>query len=168
MVTGFSAKVVGIEHRIEHVAGLEFMDAVQHRDPVRAVTGEMDKALRSGDFRHRHGRLKRVAAGLAAGDFELVSAEADAIRPVAQGRIEPGGRGLDSAEILHAAVLLLDLDDVERRIGEHLRHPQGVRASIDFWGLAGLQNLAFPHAEGVAAEQQGFRRLRRRIDEDRA
>ena len=40
--------------------------------------------------------------------------------------------------------------------------------AIDFRGLAGLQDLALPHADGPAAEQQGFGRLRRRVDEDRA
>ena len=29
--------VVGIEHGIEHLAGLEFVHAVQHRDPVGGV-----------------------------------------------------------------------------------------------------------------------------------
>jgi hypothetical protein len=40
--------------------------------------------------------------------------------------------------------------------------------AIDLRGVAGLQDLAFPHADGAAAEQQRFRRLGGGIDEDRA
>ena len=64
--------------------------------------------------------------------------------------------------------MLFDPDNVERRIGEYLGDAHGVGMAIDTGGLADLQDLAFPHADGAAAEQQGFGRLGRRVDEDRA
>jgi hypothetical protein len=68
---------------------------------------------------------------------------------------------------LHRAVEFLDADDVERRIGKYLGDAQGVGMPIDFCGIAGLQDLAFPHADGATAEQQRFRGLRGGVDEDR-
>ena len=82
--------------------------------------------------------------------------------------IKPGRGRLRAAGILHRAVFLLDADDVERRIGKHLRDAQRVGSAIDARGVAGLQHLAFPHADGVAAEQQRFGGLGGGIDEDRA
>ena len=40
--------------------------------------------------------------------------------------------------------------------------------AIDPGGLAGLQDLALPHADGAPAKQQRFGRLRGGVDEDRA
>ena len=47
--------IVRIEHGIERLAGLVFMHARQHRNPVGAVAGEMHEAFRSGDLRYRDG-----------------------------------------------------------------------------------------------------------------
>ena len=91
----------------------------------------MHKAFRAGDLGHRDGGGKGVATGDAAGDFELMGAEPDAIWAIAQLRIEPGRRRFDTTGILHGAVLLLDADDVERRIGKHLRDAQRVGLTID-------------------------------------
>ena len=74
--------IVGIEHGIEHMAGLVFVHALQHRDPVGGIAVEMHEAFRTGDLGHRHGGVEGVAAGDAVGDFELVGAEADAVGAV--------------------------------------------------------------------------------------
>jgi len=82
---------------------------MQHRDPVIAM--KMHKAFRAGDLGHRGGSLKRVAAGEAAGDLELVGAEADAIWAVREIGIQTGCRRLRATGILHKTVLLLDPDE---------------------------------------------------------
>src|SRR5277367_6396924 len=74
--------IVRIEHGIEHMTGLEFVDALEHRDPVGSITVEMDKTFRPGDLRHRHRCGKRVATGNSVGQFQLVGAEADAVSAV--------------------------------------------------------------------------------------
>ena len=105
------------------MAGLIFMHARQHCDPVGGTAIEMHETFRAGDLGHGDGGVERMAPGDAAGHFELMGAEADAVGAVGERCEEAGGRRLDAAGILHRTVLLLDADDVERRIGEHLRHP---------------------------------------------
>ena len=111
--------------------GAIFVHALQHRDPVRGVAIEMHETFRAGDLGHRHGGRKRVAAGDAVGDLELMGAEADPIGAVGKTGIESARRRRDAAGILHRAVLLFDSDDVERRIGKHLRNAQGIGMAID-------------------------------------
>ncbi|MNY43619.1 hypothetical protein D3C86_1785930 [compost metagenome] len=60
------------------------------------------------------------------------------------------------------------LDAVQRRIGEGAGGDQVDRAAIDVDCLVELGDAALAEGCGVAAEQQRFRRLGRRIDEDGA
>ena len=80
-----------------------------------------------------------MAAGNAVGNLQLVGAEADAISTIAQPGVETSCGRLHTSGILHRAIVLLDSDDVERRIREHLRDAQRVGMAIDLRRLAGLQ-----------------------------
>ena len=102
------------------------------------------------------------------GNFELVGAEADAVGAVAETGVEPGGLSPHAAGMLHRAVLLFDPDDIERRIGKYLGNAHGVGMAVDLRGLAGLQHLTLPHADGAAAQQQCLRWFGGGVDEDRA
>ena len=84
----------------------------------------MDEAFRTGDFSHRHGGGKGVAAGNPVGDFELVGAKADPIGAVAEASIKSRCRRFDAAGYCHRAVALFDPDNVERRIGKDLGDAQ--------------------------------------------
>src|SRR5229473_427979 len=74
--------IVRVEHRIQHVPGWKFMHALQHGDPVGRIAIEMHETFRTGDFRHRDGGVKRVAAGNAVGHLELMRAKTDPVGAV--------------------------------------------------------------------------------------
>jgi hypothetical protein len=167
-VGGEDKDVVGVERRLERVAGRKFVHAGQHGHPVRAVALEMDEAFRAGDFGQRHRRRKNMVAGRAIGDGELVGAEAHAVRPVGQPGIESVGGRRAAAAIDDGAVLLLDGHGVEGRIGEQLRDSQAVRPTVDARRATNLQRAALRQADGAPAQQQRFRRLGGGVDEDGA
>src|SRR4051794_19554714 len=128
----------------------------------------MHETLRTGDFGHRYRGMEGVTVNLAIGKRELMGTKSDAIGAVRERGIKTGRRRSNAARILHGTVLLLDADEIERRIGEHLRDPQGLRAAVDLRRLADLERLSLPHADRVAAEQQRLGRLGGGINEDRA
>src|ERR1700738_3586140 len=97
-----------------------------------------------------------------------MSAKTDAVGAVAKTGIESAGRRLHAAGVLHRATALFDANDVEGWVGKHLGDAERIGMAIDLWGLAGLQDLALPHADSTAAKQQRFGRLGGRVDEDRA
>jgi len=112
------------------------------------------------------GGLKGVTAAMPL-RLELVGAETDAIGSVGELRIEPAGRRLDAAGILHLPFFF----SMPTMLSGDRRIPAPRAASRDGDRPSKYRrpaSPAFPHADRAAAEQQGLRGLGGRIDEDRA
>jgi hypothetical protein len=159
---------VRVDPRFDLRARLPLMHSGREADPNTDSDVDVNETFRAAKLGHFHFAGKVEALGLSVADGHRVSAKAKPVNAIRQSR-----QSADEGEIATAfqrdeRAALLDHELIQWGIGKDSRGFDVLGSSIDAGGRSDLGDSALVQSNGRAAEQEGFRRLRRRVDEDSA
>ena len=159
---------VRIDPRLDMRARLPLVHPRRQAHPDADADIDMNEAFRSAEFGDADFAGKVEAWRLPVADGYGVGPKAEPIDAVRQSRQRPDQRKIAAAFQCDDRAALLDDELIQGRIGKDPRGFDVFRPSIDAGGRSDLSGPALVQGDGRSAEQQRFRRLGRRVDQDGA
>jgi hypothetical protein len=144
------------------------MHSGREADPNADADVEVNETFRPAELGHFHFVGKIEARRLAVAYSHCVGAKAKSVHAIRQSR-----QSTDEGEIATAfqrdeRAALLDHELIQWGIGKDSRGFDVFGSSINTGGRSDLGDSAFMQSNGHAGKQQGFCRLRRRVDQNGA